>query len=38
MGDPPRFLCDEMLVELGRLLRIAGYDTAIIELGRRVAC
>jgi uncharacterized protein with PIN domain len=29
------FLCDEMLVGLGRWLRIAGYDTVIAERGRR---
>jgi hypothetical protein len=29
-----RFLCDEMLVGLGRWLRIAGYDTVIAERGR----
>lgn len=27
-----RFLCDQMLKRLGRWLRAAGYDTAIIEL------
>ncbi|NGX42876.1 MAG: hypothetical protein K940chlam7_01164 [Chlamydiae bacterium] len=26
-----KFLCDQMLVRLGRWLRAAGYDTAIIE-------
>jgi uncharacterized protein len=26
-----KFLCDHMLVRLGRWLRAAGYDTAIIE-------
>jgi Mut7-C RNAse domain len=35
MTDEPRFLCDEMLVGLGRWLRIAGYDTAIAERRRR---
>ena len=35
MADVPRFLCDEMLAGLGRWLRIAGYDTAIAERGRR---
>jgi uncharacterized protein with PIN domain len=35
MMDELRFLCDEMLVGLGRWLRIAGYDTAIAERGRR---
>lgn len=29
------FLCDEMLAGLGRWLRIAGYNTAIAERGRR---
>lgn len=29
-----RFLCDEMLVGLGRWLRLAGYDTAIATRGR----
>jgi uncharacterized protein len=33
--DTLRFLCDEMLAGLGRWLRIAGYDTAIAERGRR---
>jgi uncharacterized protein len=28
-----RFLCDEMLVRLARLLRAAGYDTALAEGG-----
>lgn len=28
-----RFLCDEMLKGLGRWLRAAGYDTAIVEDG-----
>ncbi len=34
-GDEPnlRFLCDEMLVRLGRWLRAAGYDTLIQEGG-----
>ena len=32
--DERRFLCDEMLVGLGRWLRIAGYDTAIANRGR----
>lgn len=32
--DPPlRFLCDEMLLRLGRWLRASGYDTAIAEPG-----
>ena len=35
MADDVRFLCDEMLVGLGRWLRIAGYDTAIADCGRR---
>jgi uncharacterized protein with PIN domain len=35
MMDELRVLCDEMLVGLGRWLRIAGYDTAIAERGRR---
>src|SRR5512134_3148833 len=35
MTDELRFLCDEMLVGLGRWLRIAGCDTAIAERGRR---
>lgn len=26
-----KFLCDEMCIELGRWLRIAGYDTVIVE-------
>ena len=26
-----RFLCDEMLARLARLLRAAGYDTALAE-------
>jgi uncharacterized protein with PIN domain len=30
-GDAPAFLCDRMLVRLGRWLRAAGYDTAIAE-------
>lgn len=30
-----RFLCDNVLAGLGRWLRIAGYDTAIAERGRR---
>jgi uncharacterized protein with PIN domain len=29
----PRFLCDEMLTQLGRWLRAAGYDTVISERG-----
>jgi uncharacterized protein with PIN domain len=33
--DDLRFVCDEMLSGLGRWLRIAGYDTAIAERGRR---
>jgi uncharacterized protein len=35
MANELRFLCDEMLAGLGRWLRIAGYDTAIAERGRR---
>ena len=35
MADDLRFLCDEMLAGLGRWLRIAGYDTAIADRGRR---
>ncbi len=35
MTDKVRFLCDEMLMGLGRWLRIAGYDTAIAERGCR---
>ncbi len=35
MADAPSFLCDEMLAGLGRWLRIAGYDAAIAEAGRR---
>jgi uncharacterized protein len=35
MEEPPRFLCDEMLMGLGRWLRLAGYDTAIAGRGRR---
>ncbi len=31
MTEEKRFLCDEMLVGLGRWLRIAGYDTVIAE-------
>jgi len=32
--DPPlRFLCDEMLIRLGRWLRASGYDTVIAEPG-----
>jgi uncharacterized protein with PIN domain len=30
-----RFLCDEMLARLARLLRAAGYDTALAEAGER---
>ncbi len=30
-----RLLCDEMLRRLGRCLRAAGYDTAIVEGGAR---
>lgn len=30
-SDPPAFLCDRMLVRLGRWLRAAGYDTAIVS-------
>jgi len=29
-----RFLCDEMLLRLARLLRAAGYDTALAEGGQ----
>lgn len=32
-GCIERFLCDEMLVRLGRWLRAAGYDVAIAEAG-----
>jgi uncharacterized protein with PIN domain len=28
-GHPGAFLCDHMLIRLGRWLRVAGYDTAI---------
>lgn len=35
MSGSFRFLCDEMLTGLGRWLRLAGYDTAIAERGRR---
>jgi Mut7-C RNAse domain len=35
MTQDLRFLCDEMLAGLGRWLRIAGYDTAIADCGRR---
>ncbi len=35
MVNDLRFLCDEMLAGFGRWLRIAGYDTAIAERGRR---
>lgn len=30
-----KFLCDQMLVRLGRWLRAAGYDTEIIEIPRK---
>lgn len=30
-----RFLCDEMLVRLARLLRAAGYDAAMAPAGTR---
>jgi uncharacterized protein with PIN domain len=30
-ADGPRFLCDEMLVQLGHWLRAAGYDTLIAQ-------
>lgn len=30
-----KFLCDQMLSELGRWLRAAGYDTAIAEAGKK---
>lgn len=33
----PRFLCDEMLKGLGRWLRVAGYDTLILEDGEEDA-
>jgi len=29
MGEAPKFLCDEMLMRLGRWLRAAGYDTGL---------
>src|SRR5689334_9473258 len=32
-----RFLCDEMLLRLARLLRAAGYDTVLAEGGRKDA-
>lgn len=32
-----RFLCDEMLARLARLLRAAGYDTALAEASERDA-
>jgi uncharacterized protein with PIN domain len=32
-GDAVRLLCDEMLRGIGRWLRAAGYDTAIVEPG-----
>lgn len=32
-GGEPRFLCDAMLVRLGRWLRAAGYDTMIARGG-----
>ena len=32
-----RFLCDEMLLRLARLLRAAGYDTYLAEGGQRDA-
>lgn len=34
LTDERRFLCDEMLIGLGRWLRIAGYDTEIAARGR----
>jgi len=34
-GPSPRFLCDEMLTQLGRWLRAAGYDTIIAERGTK---
>jgi len=33
--DPPAFLCDEMLLGLGKWLRAAGYDTALSPAGAR---
>ncbi|MFE1601365.1 Mut7-C RNAse domain-containing protein [Methylobacterium sp. ID0610] len=30
---PPRWLCDEMLARLARILRAAGYDTALAAPG-----
>lgn len=33
MGEPPRFLCDEMLGRLARYLRAAGYDTKLAAGG-----
>lgn len=33
MGEPPRFLCDEMLGRLARYLRAAGYDTELAAGG-----
>src|SRR6266545_4794650 len=36
MTDAPmRFLCDEMLLRLARLLRAAGYDTYLAHDGQR---
>lgn len=31
--NPPSFLCDEMLQQLGQWLRVAGYDTAFPAQG-----
>ena len=33
MSSPPRFLCDEMLGQLCRYLRAAGYDTLLANDG-----
>lgn len=35
MNPPPRFLCDEMLGQLCRYLRAAGYDTLFANNGHR---
>ncbi len=32
-NEPPRLLCDEMLMRLGRWLRAAGYDTGLANSG-----
>ncbi len=35
MNPPPRFLCDEMLGQLCRYLRAAGYDTVLANDGHQ---